>query len=140
LALVSNASARSSVDEFFAIASKKFDIPLEVLIAVKHVESGSRLDNAIVNKNANGTFDLGVMQVNSSWLPTLAQFGVDAETLLENHCVNIAVGAWILADAMDKTSNLAEALSMYNSGRAYSMAGVKYVSRVRNTLAMMLSP
>jgi len=131
--------AQSNVAQCFAMASNQFDIPLELLIAVKHVESGSRLDTGIIHTNTNGTSDLGIMQINSTWLPRLAEFGVTAEDLLTDHCVNIAVGAWILADAIAKTASYAEALSMYNTGRAWSIAGKRYTHRVEQVLTRMLA-
>lgn len=54
-----------------------------------------------VHRNENGSIDLGPAQINSTWLPRLKRAGITRYMLLENGCVNIAVGAWILAQAMN---------------------------------------
>jgi hypothetical protein len=48
---------------------------------------------------------MGPAQVNSSWLPMLAKSGISREQVLNNGCLNVAVGAWILAQSMDGASS-----------------------------------
>lgn len=65
--------------------------------------------------------DMGLMQVNSSHLPTL-KLSIDA---LFDPCVNVAVGSQILVDAYRSAARtygpgeraLAHAFQIYNSGR-----------------------
>jgi hypothetical protein len=57
-----------------------------------------------ISWNRNGSYDIGPAQVNSTWLPTLEKAGITKAELLNNGCLNIAVGAWILAQAMDGIS------------------------------------
>ncbi|MFX7866290.1 lytic transglycosylase domain-containing protein, partial [Acinetobacter baumannii] len=61
--------------------------------AIAWHESGMR--PLAVNRNSNGSVDVGLMQINSSWFPTLARVGIAPEHLW-NPCVNAYVGAWIL--------------------------------------------
>ncbi|MGF6483439.1 soluble lytic murein transglycosylase-like protein [Paraburkholderia sp. JPY419] len=69
-------------------------ISAQLVRAIAQHESGMR-PNA-VNLNSNGTEDIGLMQINSSWLPRLARYGIRREHLF-NACVNAYVGTWILA-------------------------------------------
>src|SRR5471032_2934529 len=55
-----------------------------LLHAIAQHESGMRA--GAVNRNANGTEDLGLMQINSSWLSTLKKYGVTRQSLF-NACV-----------------------------------------------------
>ncbi len=80
-------------------AAAAFDLPDDLVQAVKEVESGASL-GAPISTNRNGTEDIGLMQINSSWLPTLGRHGISKEGLLDT-CVNLHVGAWILRQAID---------------------------------------
>ncbi|EKS9799002.1 lytic transglycosylase domain-containing protein [Burkholderia cepacia] len=62
--------------------------------AIASVESG--FNPSARNVNRNGSEDIGLMQINTSWLPTLARYGIDRAALLDA-CTNAYVGAWILA-------------------------------------------
>ena len=80
-------------------AAAAFDVPEDLVQAIKEVESGESL-GAPVSVNRNGTEDIGLMQINSSWLATLRGHGISREGLLDA-CVNVHVGAWILRRAIN---------------------------------------
>ncbi|MCP3724687.1 lytic transglycosylase domain-containing protein [Paraburkholderia sp. CNPSo 3272] len=80
--------------------------------AIAQQESGMRA-NAI-NVNANGSEDIGLMQINSSWLPRLARFGIQREHLF-NACVNAYVGTWILASNFRQFGPTWKAVGAYNA-------------------------
>jgi soluble lytic murein transglycosylase-like protein len=80
--------------------------------AIAQQESGSRA-NAI-NVNANGSEDLGLMQINSSWLPKLSRFGIRREHLFDA-CVNAYVGTWILASNIRQFGPTWKAVGAYNA-------------------------
>ncbi|WP_156992560.1 lytic transglycosylase domain-containing protein [Paraburkholderia oxyphila] len=80
--------------------------------AIAQQESDMRAD--AVNVNRNGTEDLGLMQINSSWLPKLARFGIRREHLF-NACVNAYVGTWILASNIRQFGPTWKAVGAYNS-------------------------
>ena len=84
----------------------------QLVRAIAQQESGMRAD--AVNVNRNGTEDLGLMQVNSSWLPRLARFGIRREHLF-NACVNAYVGTWILASNIRQFGPTWKAVGAYNS-------------------------
>ncbi|GMQ49665.1 hypothetical protein VB10N_46640 [Vibrio sp. 10N] len=99
----------------FDEAGKKFDINPLLLKAIAYTES--RLDpNAINDSNTNGTTDYGLMQINSSWFARLADFGVSENSVINEPCTNVYVGAWILAQNMAQTGDGWLAVGAYNAG------------------------
>lgn len=96
-------------------ASQSYGIPADVLKAVAKTESNFN-PNA-VNKNTNGSYDIGMMQINSAWLPKLEAFGV-TETSLHDACTNLKVGAWILSNNAKKLGWNWNAIGAYNVGCA----------------------
>jgi soluble lytic murein transglycosylase-like protein len=110
-------------------AAKRYGINPYLLYAVAKTESG--LNPSARNRNKNGTYDIGLMQINSSWLPKLRQYGVDEKQLLDP-CTSIHVGAWILAQNMQRFGNSWAAVGAYNSTRPE--IGMKYAARVYKNL------
>ncbi|MDR3562655.1 MAG: transglycosylase SLT domain-containing protein, partial [Negativicutes bacterium] len=53
-----------------------------------------------VHHNENGSFDMGPAQVNSTWLPKLTTMGITKDQVINNGCLNVNIGAWILSQAM----------------------------------------
>ena len=54
-----------------ALVAQLYGLPPRVLPAIQAVEGGRP---GLVGRNANGTEDLGVMQINTIWLPVLARY------------------------------------------------------------------
>ncbi len=81
-----------------AVVSAFYRLPPHALPAIQHIEGGHA---GSIGHNRNGTDDLGVMQVNSAWLPELARrTGVPQSrlrvALIRQNCFNIAVAGAIL--------------------------------------------
>jgi len=112
----------------FAEAASRFSeygVDKSLLEAIARVESG--LNASAINKNANGTEDIGVMQINTSWLPSLKRFGIRRRDLLDP-CVNVHVGAWVLAQNLYKFGPTWRAIGAYNARSEEKMN--LYVSKV----------
>ena len=90
----------------------KYNINPALLYAIAKTESG--LNPKAVGRNTNGSYDIGMMQINSSWLPTLAKHGI-TERHLYDPCVSLDVGAWVLAQNMSKLGNSWNAVGAYNA-------------------------
>lgn len=93
-------------------ASARYDIPVALLKAVARAESG--FNAKAINVNENGSRDLGLMQINSSHLPTLRKYAI-TEQRLWDPCTNLNVGAWVLADQFARHGRTWEAVGAYNA-------------------------
>lgn len=87
-------------------------VNVNLMRAIAQVESGTK-SNA-VNPNSNGTFDIGLMQINSSWLPRLAREGITQQSLFDP-CTNAYVGAWILSENIRQLGPTWNAVGAYNA-------------------------
>jgi hypothetical protein len=87
-------------------------VSVSSLRGIAQVESGMNLN--AVNTNTNGTVDIGLMQINSTWLPTLAREGITRESLFDA-CTNAYVGAWILSQNIRQLGANWNAIGAYNS-------------------------
>jgi hypothetical protein len=92
-------------------------VSVSSLRGIAQVESGMNLN--AVNTNTNGTVDIGLMQINSTWLPTLAREGITRESLFDA-CTNAYVGAWILSQNIRQLGANWNAIGAYNPRRPTS--------------------
>lgn len=76
--------------------------------------------------------DVGLMQINSSWFPTLYVMGITRNDLMDNPCQNIYVGAWILAKNIASNGVNWESVGAYNAGfkGANAPFRLKYAKKV----------
>ncbi|WP_020203505.1 lytic transglycosylase domain-containing protein [Cupriavidus sp. WS] len=100
-----------------------------LLRAIAQHESGMRA--SAVNRNANGTEDIGLMQINSVHLPRLARYGITRQSLF-NPCVNAYVGAWVLRDCLDRNGATWNAVGCYNAGAPEKR--LRYANRIYQVL------
>lgn len=107
--------AMADLDDCFAAAAWRYNIAGELLHAIAVHES--RLDPSAISRNRNGSRDIGIMQINSWWLPRLAEYGID-ESDLQVPCTNVSVGAWILAGNIARYGYTWDAVGAYNAGTA----------------------
>jgi len=118
----------------FEEAGKAFDIDPAVLEAIARVESN--YDPGAVNYNRDGSYDFGLMQINSSWYEVL---GEKIWMRLGDPCVNIYVSAWILRQCLDRHGDIEDALACYNAGgrlkagRAYARKVLREIGRKKQT-------
>jgi len=112
------------------LAAQTYNIPPAVMIGIYTVEGG-KIGQAV--KNTNGSYDLGPMQINTLWVPQLAQFwGVSERTarswIKNDACTNFGVSGWILRQHLNETNSLSKSISYYHS-RTPSL-GNKYRKKV----------
>lgn len=93
--------------------------------AIAHVESGN--NPAATNTNLYGSEDVGLMKINSWWLPRLKAYGITRDHLLDL-CINISVGAWILRPEINQPGATWKAVGRYDSKTPSK--GAAYAERV----------
>lgn len=100
------------------LAAQTYSVPPAVLYGIYQVEGGTA--GQAVGPNVNGTYDLGPMQINTLWIPELAdKWGVTERTahrwVKDDPCTNMSVSAWILRNHMNETRSLSKAIAHYHS-------------------------
>lgn len=119
----------------FDWASRRFGMSSHLLYAIALQESG--LNPRAVNRNTNGSQDIGLMQINSSWGPMLARYGIRPSDLWDP-CTNIFVGAWILGDNLARMGPTVAALGAYNARDPVKREA--YARRVLERLHRLTAP
>jgi len=75
-------------------------------------ETESNFNTKVIHNNHDGSFDIGVMQINSSWIRPL---GLDRQKLISDPCYNVSIGARILNMCVEKHGYTWEAVGCYNA-------------------------
>lgn len=120
----------------YALVSAFYHLPPYVLPSIASVEGG-RL--GLVSANKDGSSDLGVMQINTLWIPPLAHYTRQSEAtirlrLLYEPCFNIATAGAIVRIYLNEVNgNLPQAIGNYHSHRP--IANLSY--RLKVLEAMM---
>jgi soluble lytic murein transglycosylase-like protein len=97
----------------FAEAANRLQVDANLLMAIAKVESN--LSPNAINTNKNGSIDVGLMQINSQHFKSLEKFNITEGALMEP-CVNVHVGAWILARTIKEHGATWRAVGAYNAG------------------------
>ena len=101
-----------------ALVASIYGLPPRVLPSIQAVEGGRP---GTVSRNANGSDDLGVMQVNTIWLPALSAYtglspAVLRQRLTGEACFNIAAAGAIMRLYLDQAGgDLMQAVGNYHS-------------------------
>ena len=101
-----------------ALVAQIYALPPRVLPSIQAVEGGGP---GVAQRNQDGSEDLGVMQINTLWLPTLSRYSklpisIVREQLLQRSCYNIAAAGLILRTYLDEAGgNLMQAVGNYHS-------------------------
>src|ERR1700760_3212208 len=98
--------------------SQFYHLPPRVLPSIQVVEGGRP---GTISRNFNGTADLGVMQVNSNWVPHIARSwnltpAEVAARLIQDPCFNIVSAGAIMRIYMDEAhDDTVRAVGYYHS-------------------------
>ncbi len=103
-----------------------------ILRAILRVES--RMVEQTINRNTNGTIDVGLGGTNSIHFPELARHGITPGHLLDG-CVATYVAAWQLSRHIARYGNNMYGVAAYHSTSAY--LNQRYQILLQNELVRM---
>ncbi|MBE7540579.1 MAG: lytic transglycosylase domain-containing protein [Rhodocyclaceae bacterium] len=122
-------AASHHVTSCFEQAGARYRISPLLLWSIAKTESNFN-PRAINRSNANKTYDIGMMQINSAWLSTLQRYNISEQDLYDA-CTSIHVGAWILAQNVARHGYTWKAVGAYNAVTPSKQA--KYAAKVLKT-------
>jgi soluble lytic murein transglycosylase-like protein len=128
---ISLLSFASPYEGYFEGAAKTFGIESALLKRIAMIESS--MNPRALNLNKNGTYDLGLMQINTIHLKRLGKIGVTRDALMDPE-VNIYVGALLLSSHIRKRGYNLDAIGNYHS------ANPLYKTKWLKRLAMAIVP
>ena len=94
----------------FEAAGAEYGVSPRLLWSIAKVESD--FTSEAINWNPNGTYDYGLMQINSRWARKL---GMGVWQSLGDPCTNVKAGALILARCIRRYGYTWEAVGCYNA-------------------------
>jgi soluble lytic murein transglycosylase-like protein len=112
LAWLSMCGVAHAADDCFNEAAAYQGVNPWILRAVAWYESKG--DPGAIHRNADGSIDVGQLQINSIHFGDLAREGVPHRALTDP-CVNVYVAAWLLKQKMVKHGNTWRAIGAYHS-------------------------
>lgn len=94
-------------------------------------------------QNSNGSHDLGPLQINSWWIPKLAEL-LDRPPaqiriwLRDDPCFNAEAARWIFASALSTTGDYWKSVGIYHSPK--TLRQLRYAARVSQHLMARFGP
>jgi soluble lytic murein transglycosylase-like protein len=122
-------SGPTPYDACFNEVGAHYSINPLLLKAIARQESS--MNPRALGQNTNGTVDIGLMQINSAHLPRLERAGITREHL-NDPCINILVGGWVLADAVRRFGMSWKAVGVYHSPTEWRQRD--YAARIQRHL------
>lgn len=97
-------------------ASVRYQVPELLLHAILMKENGR---TGHYTRNKNGTYDLGLAQINTSWMTEFSKYGIKPEHVMNDACINVALSAYILKyNWVRQERDWFKAVVAYNIGNA----------------------
>ncbi|BBQ86611.1 lytic transglycosylase domain-containing protein [Klebsiella sp. WP3-W18-ESBL-02] len=113
LAIVLPASATSQM--CFDQAGKDYNIDPLLLMSIS-IQESRLIATATNSANRDGTEDVCGMQINSSHYEKLAGFNITRKRLMNDPCICVYTGAWVLAHNFRSYGKNWDSVGIYNTG------------------------
>ncbi len=138
--LVMSLSAGAAPQMCFDQAGKDYQIDPLLLMSISIKESRLK-PKAINGSNRDGTEDVCGMQVNSSHYGKLKKFNISRERLLNDPCICVYSGAWVLARNFQSYGRNWDSVGMYNTGPNKKMIDRRraYARDIKNIYRVLLA-
>ncbi len=75
------------------LASVTYDVPANIVLAIAELENGKP---GMYRRNENGSYDVGVMQLNTQYLADLSGYGITAKDVAVSGCYPYMLAIWRL--------------------------------------------
>ena len=126
-------NAKSFTDyECFKEAGEYYGVNSLLLYSIAEVESSF---NSLAINSRKSDEDVGLMQINSWWFGKLSKYGITRDRLLNDPCLNVHVGAYILSESISFYGQTWRAVGAYDAGTKNSeeaeLVRESYARRVR---------
>jgi len=106
-------ASESQINACIDQAAGAFGVPSLPVHVLRKVEAGQV---GMTSANKDGSYDIGPMQINSSWLESLKPLGINEIELRDNGCVNAYVGTWIFYQTwLESNRDPVMAMARYHS-------------------------
>ena len=97
-----------------------YEVPVNIVLAVAEKEAGKPGQWV---RNTNGTYDVGPMQFNTTYLKQLRQYGITPEAVAQTGCYPFQLAAWRLrghlkndqGDVWTRAANYHSKTPVYNA-------------------------
>lgn len=133
-------SAGAAPQMCFDQAGQDYKIDPLLLMSISIKESRLK-PKAINGSNRNGTEDVCGMQVNSSHYGKLKNFNISRERLLNDPCICVYTGAWVLAHNFRSYGKNWDSVGMYNTGPSKKLIERRraYAQDIKNIYRVLLA-
>lgn len=119
----------ASREACIASAAARYQVPVDLIRAIIKTEGGTTGQTV---GNNNGSRDMGLMQVNTIHLPMLARYGITRDMVVNDECLNIQLGTFILHRELSRGGDFWTNVGAYNSRTP--VHNVRYRAKVWNNL------
>jgi hypothetical protein len=116
------------------ITAQTYEVPPGVLLGISQVQNGKAGEE---KQQMDGSYNLGVMQINTKILPIIAHLWAITEedarkSLKDDTCLNFAVAGWILRQKINQTGNLWNGIALFPQNE--SEQGEIYSKKVESVM------
>ena len=116
----------------FQEAGEAYGVSPLLLEAIMIVESQGNA--SAINHNSDGSYDFGLMQINSSWAKL---WGLEVWNTLGDPSFSVYAGAYVVAECIKRYGQTWDAVGCYNAGSTPKK--IDYIRKVKEVYERLVS-